>query len=47
MATQSQTLDIWTRLSPLPGGKWLFSRLLCLKAPYFGSISPRFAVLRP
>ncbi|MEB2185112.1 hotdog fold domain-containing protein [Xanthomonas campestris pv. campestris] len=47
MATQSQTLDIWTRLSPLPGGKWLFSRLLCLKAPYFGSISPRFEVLRP
>jgi len=34
-------------LSSKPGGKWAFSRLLCLKAPYFGSISPRFEALRP
>jgi acyl-coenzyme A thioesterase PaaI-like protein len=26
--------------------KWIFSRLLCLKAPYFGSIRPRFEQLR-
>lgn len=41
------TLAIWRRLASKPGGKWLFSRLLCLKAPYFGSIRPRFAELRP
>src|SRR3546814_18237123 len=30
-----------------PMGKWAFSRLVCLKAPYFGSIRPRFEELRP
>ena len=30
-----------------PGGKWVFSKLLCFKAPYFGSIRPQFEQLRP
>lgn len=42
-----KTLDIWKRFTPLPAGKWLFSRLLCFKAPYFGSIHPYFEELRP
>jgi acyl-coenzyme A thioesterase PaaI-like protein len=29
------------------GGKWMFSQLVCWKAPYFGSIRPRFVELRP
>ncbi|TJZ73491.1 hotdog fold domain-containing protein [Chitiniphilus eburneus] len=37
----------WRRLSPLPMGRWLFSRLVCFKAPYFGSVKPRFEVLEP
>ena len=37
----------WTRLAGLPGGKWAFSRLVCLKAPYFSSIRPRFVELSP
>jgi acyl-coenzyme A thioesterase PaaI-like protein len=41
------TLAIWERLASRPGGKWAFSRLVCLKAPYFGSIRPRFEDLRP
>ena len=41
------TLDLWRWFSAKPGGKWAFSRLLCLKAPYFGSIRPRFVELRP
>jgi acyl-coenzyme A thioesterase PaaI-like protein len=41
------TLSTWQRLSSKPGGKWLFSRLVCWKAPYFGSISPVFSELRP
>lgn len=41
------TLDIWQRLADKPCGKWLFSRLLCFKAPYFASIRPRFDELRP
>ena len=45
--SKANTLAIWNRLAPLPGGKWLFSRLACLRAPYFGSIWPRFVDLRP
>ena len=28
-------------------GRWLFSRVICWKAPYFGSIAPRIEVLEP
>ena len=41
------TLDLWQWFAAKPGGTWAFSRLLCLKAPYFGSIRPRFVELRP
>jgi acyl-coenzyme A thioesterase PaaI-like protein len=41
------TLAIWERFAARPGGKWAFSRLVCLRAPYFGSIRPRFEELRP
>jgi len=41
------SLSIWQKLSALPCGKWLFSRLVCLKAPYFSGISPRFVEMRP
>ncbi|MCS3808425.1 acyl-coenzyme A thioesterase PaaI-like protein [Xanthomonas arboricola] len=47
MAGKRRTIDIWNRLQDKPGGKWLFSRLLCLKAPYFGTIAPQFVALRP
>lgn len=33
------------RLSAWPGGQWLFSALVCLKAPYFGTIRPRITRL--
>jgi acyl-coenzyme A thioesterase PaaI-like protein len=41
------TLSIWGRFASKPGGKWAFSRLVCLKAPYFASIRPLFEELRP
>ena len=28
-------------------GRWLFSRIICWKAPYFGSITPHIEVLEP
>ncbi|BDU22030.1 hotdog fold domain-containing protein [Dyella sp. GSA-30] len=47
MDTPSGTLQIWSRFAAVPCGKWAFSRLLCFKAPYFGSIRPRFVTLKP
>ncbi len=40
-------LSAWQRLTGKPAGKWVFSRLVCWKAPYFGSIRPAFVELRP
>jgi acyl-coenzyme A thioesterase PaaI-like protein len=47
MGKRASALELWQRLASRPGGKWAFSRLVCLKAPYFGSIRPRFVELRP
>ena len=47
MAKSNFVLSTWSNLSRWPGGKWLFSRLVCWKAPYFSSIRPRFQTLRP
>ena len=47
MASTNRALAVWNRLHGKPGGKWLFSRLVCWKAPYFGSIRPLFLVLEP
>jgi len=40
-------LAAWKRMESKPLGKALFSRLVCFKAPYFATISPRFEELRP
>ncbi len=46
MTQQNSVLALWSRLAGLPGGKWLFSRLICFKAPYFSSVRPTFVALR-
>ncbi len=38
---------LWHRLSPLPGGRWLFSRILGWMVPYTGSIGATVRVLEP
>lgn len=38
---------LWSRLRTLPGGTWLFSRLLARTVPYTGSIRPHVRVLEP
>ena len=40
-------LRTWRRLQRWPAGGWLFSRAVCFKAPYFGSIAPRVLRLEP
>ena len=38
---------LFARLGRWPGGQWLFTRLVCSKAPCFGSIRPRITALQP
>jgi len=41
MAKEVQAMRLWRRLGGSPAGQWLYSRIVCFRAPYFGSISPR------
>ena len=40
-------LNLYQRISGFPAGRWLFTRIVCFRAPYFGSIRPQFVELRP
>ncbi len=43
----SQALRLFRRLGGSPSGRWLFSKLICRRAPYFASIAPRIELLEP
>lgn len=48
MFTPATRLErFWRRLAPLPGGRWLFGRILRLMVPYSGSIRPMVRELEP
>ncbi len=40
-----RAIDAWNRLKGHAAGRWLFSRIVCWRAPYFASIRPRFVQL--
>jgi acyl-coenzyme A thioesterase PaaI-like protein len=43
----STVLPLYRRLSRLPQGHRIFSRLFTLKAPYFATVRPQFVELHP
>ena len=43
----ASVLDLYTKISGLPQGQRIFSFLFSQKAPYFGTVRPRFVELRP
>lgn len=43
----ARILTAWRRLGGLPGGRWLFSRLVGRMAPYSGSIGATVLALEP
>ncbi|WP_028914607.1 hotdog fold domain-containing protein [Pseudoxanthomonas sp. J31] len=45
--SQTPLLRLYRRMQAWPAGQWLFSRAVCLKAPYFASIAPRITALEP
>lgn len=47
MPQQHPVLKMWQRLAGFPGGRWLFSRLLCLRVPYFATVRPVLTELAP
>ena len=40
-------LSLYRRITRWPCGHWLFSRAVCLRAPYFATIAPYFVALEP
>lgn len=50
MTTQNEHSPItrtFARMARWPLGRWLFGRVVCWRAPYFGTIAPRFHVVEP
>ncbi|MCX7553818.1 hotdog fold domain-containing protein [Marinicella sp. S1101] len=45
--TRNKTHALLKSFEKKPLGLWLFSKAICFKAPYFGSIKPVFKEIRP
>lgn len=40
MSSNSSAFRVWEKLGGTAFGRWLFSKIVCFKAPYFSSVSP-------
>jgi acyl-coenzyme A thioesterase PaaI-like protein len=47
MTAMPDVLRLWKLSGRLPRGDRVFSRVFALRAPYFGSVRPRFTVVEP
>lgn len=47
MIAVPKTLALYRRFVRYPAGRWLFSRAVCLRAPYFRGIAPQIVELEP
>jgi acyl-coenzyme A thioesterase PaaI-like protein len=47
MTGMPNVLRMWRWAGRLPAGDRAFSRVFALRAPYFGSVRPRFTVIEP
>jgi acyl-coenzyme A thioesterase PaaI-like protein len=47
MIAMPDVLRLWKLAGRLPAGDRVFSRVFALRAPYFGSVRPRFTVVEP
>lgn len=45
--SDSPTLSEWQKRSSSRVGRWLFTRALCRRVPYFAPLRPQFLELRP
>jgi acyl-coenzyme A thioesterase PaaI-like protein len=45
--TAGPTLRAWIRMGRTRFGRWMFARTVARRAPYFGTIKPRFLDLQP
>jgi acyl-coenzyme A thioesterase PaaI-like protein len=46
-APGARLLHLWRQLSPLPGGRWLFSRAVRFLVPYTGALGASVLTLEP
>lgn len=45
--SKSIMLKLWRVLGGFALGRWLVAKVVCFKAPYFGTIKPRFTIVKP
>jgi len=47
MKARNKTHALLQKFEKFPASLWLFSKAICFKAPYFGSIKPLFTEVKP